>query len=118
MFNSSREIREQALARGFRLPTKLGGEGGFSLKNINWKKKLKNIGISLGIGAASAEAGTDIYEYATGGEEDNDLPEETPSPDAVPPPPSDESYYPTVSERGERALGHNLPVDLFGESYL
>jgi hypothetical protein len=55
-------IRLDSGAGSFRLPEKVWGEGGgFSLKNINWKQKLKNFGISLGIGAASAEAGAKFY---------------------------------------------------------
>lgn len=67
MFNSSREIREQALShrelvKGKRRISLLSME---KLKNINFKKKLKEFVVSSVIGGLATEAGTDIYDDAS-----------------------------------------------------
>ncbi|KAH9989755.1 hypothetical protein BJV77DRAFT_668997 [Russula vinacea] len=67
MFNSSREIREQALShrelvKGKRRISLLSME---KLKNINFKKKLKEFVVSSVIGGLATEAGTDIYNDAS-----------------------------------------------------
>jgi hypothetical protein len=64
MFNSSRQIREQALShrelvKGKRRFNLLSME---KLKNINFKKKLKDFTLSSIVGGLSTQAGYDIYD--------------------------------------------------------
>ena len=121
MFNSSREIRERALSHR----ELVKGKRGFglkvlkylkNLKNIDFKKKAKDFLISSAVTGAATEAGNDIYKDATNHTSTNATvlaSESNPTNTA-----STNATARAVAEWEERAPGHSLPADIFGEPYL